>query len=203
MHGYSTGELLQMNIRDLDAPKTVQLIPGRMRRLLAGEILVFEVEHHHKDGHVFPLEVSASLLPIGGESYIQCFLRDITERKQAEEVLREDRWRLRSIIEGTRVGTWEWNVQTGEVVFNETWAEIVGYMLNELSPLGIKTWEALAHPDDLKRSGELLERHFLGILPYYDCECRMKHKDGHWVWVQDRGRIITRTADGRPLMMFG
>jgi signal transduction histidine kinase len=58
-------------------------------------------------------------------------------------------------------------------------------------------------PDDLKKSGKLIERHFSGELPYYDCECRMKHRDGSWVWVNDRGRITTRTSDGKPLMMFG
>ena len=111
--------------------------------------------------------------------------------------------RLESIIKGTHIGTWEWNVQTGETVINETWANIMGYSISELEPVSIKTWEDLAHPDDLKRSGDQLERHFTGELPYYDCECRMKHKDGHWVWVHDRGSVITRTGDGKPLMMFG
>jgi len=89
MHGYSTGELLQMNIKDLDTPETSKLIPERMRRLLAGEILAIELEHHHKDGHVFPMEVSANMISIGGEPFIQCFHRDITERKRAEENLRQ------------------------------------------------------------------------------------------------------------------
>jgi signal transduction histidine kinase/CheY-like chemotaxis protein len=57
----------------------------RIQMLLAGEALTFEVEHYHKDGHIFPLEVSASLISSGGESYIQCFHRDISERKQAEK----------------------------------------------------------------------------------------------------------------------
>jgi PAS domain S-box-containing protein len=127
----------------------------------------------------------------------------ITERKIAQEALHDALWRLSSIIEGTHVGTWEWNVQTGETVFNETWAEIVGYTLDELSPISIKTWEELVHPDDRKYSGELLDRHFAGELPNYNCECRMKHKDGHWVWVLDCGRVITHTGDGKPLMMFG
>jgi PAS domain S-box-containing protein len=132
-----------------------------------------------------------------------CSAKDLTERKQAEETLRDQRWRLASIIEGTHVGTWEWNVQTGETLFDETWAQLAGYTLDELSPTSIETWSALAHPEDLKQSGELLDRHFSGELPYYDCECRIRHKDGTWIWVQDRGRVITRTIDGRPLMMFG
>ena len=117
--------------------------------------------------------------------------------------LRAERQRMASIIQGTNVGTWEWNVQTGNIVLNNIWAQIIGYTLDELAPISIKTWETLTHPDDVKHSGEMLERHFSGEIPFYDCECRMKHKDGHWVWIQDRGQLITRTDDGKPLMMFG
>jgi PAS domain S-box-containing protein len=128
---------------------------------------------------------------------------DITEHRLAEAMLARNRLRLENIIDATHVGTWEWNVQTGETVFNETWAQIIGYTLDELAPVSIKTWEKFAHPDDLKQSVLLLEKHFAGELPYYDYECRMKHKNGHWVWVHDRGRVVTRTADGKPLLMFG
>ena len=124
-------------------------------------------------------------------------------QKQTDDALRDAVWRLESIIEGTHVGTWEWNVQTGETVYNEVWAQIIGFTLDELAPSSIKTFETFVHPDDLKQSDELLEKHFRGELPYYDHDCRMKHKDGHWVWVHDRGRVITRTGDGKPLMMFG
>jgi PAS domain S-box-containing protein len=89
MHGYSAVELMRMNIRDLDTHETSKMIPERMRRLLAGEILAVEVEHHHKDGHTFPLEVTANLISIGGEPFIQCFHRDITERRRAEENLKQ------------------------------------------------------------------------------------------------------------------
>ncbi|MEE4363303.1 MAG: PAS domain S-box protein, partial [Desulfotignum sp.] len=104
---------------------------------------------------------------------------------------------------GTNIGTWEWNVQTGKTVFNDRWAQIIGYDLEELEPVTIRTWEAHAHPEDFKKSGELLKQHFAGELPYYDCECRMRHKDGHWVEVHDRGKVITWASDGTPLMMFG
>jgi PAS domain S-box-containing protein len=112
-------------------------------------------------------------------------------------------FKLKNFIECSRLGTWEWNVQTGETVFNEIWAQIIGYTLDELAPVSIKTWEILAHPGDFKKSDELLERHFAGKVPYYDIECRLKHKDGHWVWVNDRGKVVSWTDDGKPLMMFG
>jgi PAS domain S-box-containing protein len=130
-------------------------------------------------------------------------LMDITERKLAEIALAIEKQRLANIIEGTNVGTWEWNIQTGETVFNERWAEILGYTLEELLPVSIETWLKLAHPDDLKISGELLEKHFKGELDYYSFESRMKHKTGDWVWVLDRGKVHTWDMDGKPLIMSG
>ena len=119
------------------------------------------------------------------------------------ERLRASERRLASVIEGTHIGTWEWNVQTGETIFNDRWAEITGYCLDELAPVSIQTWMDLAHPEDLERSGQLLEQHFAGGLDFYDCVARMRHKDGHWVWVHDRGRVVSWTANGKPLLMSG
>jgi len=104
MHGYSMGELLQMNIRDLDTPETSQRFPERVARLMAGETLTLEVEHYHKDGHIFPLEVAASLISFGGESYIQSFHRDITKRKRGEEALRESERRYRGLFDHMQEG---------------------------------------------------------------------------------------------------
>jgi PAS domain S-box-containing protein len=84
MHGYSVQEMLSMHLMDLDTPETFQLAPERIRRILAGEKLTFEVERYHKDRHIFPLEVSASLVSVGGKSFMLCFHLDIAERKQAE-----------------------------------------------------------------------------------------------------------------------
>ncbi len=121
----------------------------------------------------------------------------------AQATLNQEQQRLANIIEGTHVGTWEWNVQTGAAIFNPRWAEIVGYTLEELAPVSIDTWVKLVHPDDMKLSGALLEKHFIGDLPYYDCEARMRHKAGHWVWVHDQGRVASRTPDGKPLLVSG
>lgn len=130
-----------------------------------------------------------------------CF--DITNRKQTEAKLRKEQERLVGILRGTNSGTWEWNVQTGATAFNERWAEIIGYTLEELAPINIDTWMKYCHPDDLKVSGELLNKHFEGEVDYYEFEARMKHKNGEWVWVLDRGRVVSWTDDGKPLLMMG
>jgi PAS domain S-box-containing protein len=111
--------------------------------------------------------------------------------------------RLKNIIEGTRSGTWEWNVQSGELIINEYWANIIGYELSELEPIFIETWIKLVHPDDLKLSDELLEKHFSGELSYYECEVRMRHKDGRWIWVLDRGKMTKWNPDGKPQQISG
>ena len=202
MSGYSEPELLAMRVADLEVNETAAATAAHIHKIMAQGEDRFETQHHRKDGSVFAVEISVQYQPADGGRFVG-FLRDITARQRAGAALLDAHWRLASIITGTHVGTWEWNVQTGAVVFNERWAEIVGYTLAELAPISVKTWERLAHPEDMKQSAALLERHFARELPDYHCECRMQHKAGHWVWVHDRGRVITRTSDGQPLLMFG
>lgn len=151
-----------------------------------------------------PCELSSySFLDCDGLPAVHLSVRDIGERLRAEADFRAVNERMRNVIDGTRAGTWEWNVQTGETVFNEWWALMVGYTLEELEPVSIETWKRLSHPDDLERALESLKKHFSGETPLYDFESHMLHKDGRWVWVLDRGQVVSRTADGEPLMMFG
>ncbi len=128
---------------------------------------------------------------------------EIQSRMLVEVELALEKHRLSDIIEGTNVGTWEWNIVTGQTVFNERWAEIIGYTLDEISPVSIETWVKFSHPDDLKLSEELLEKHFKGESDYYSCESRMKHKNGEWVWVLDRGKVNDWDSNHKPLLMSG
>ena len=139
----------------------------------------------------------------GAPLFLQGVMMDISERKRTEEELRIGRQKLKDIIEGSHIGTWDWNVQTGATVFDERWAEIVGYTTEDLRPMTFQTWADLVHPDDLIKATVLIQRHFAGELDYYACEHRMKHKDGSWVWVSARGRMTERTDNGKPLRMMG
>lgn len=126
---------------------------------------------------------------------------DLLERRL--HALAEERRRLAMIIEGTAAGTWEWNVQTGEMRVNARWAEIVGYRLEELEPICQKTFAALVHPDDIALSDTALQEHFDGRSDNYACLVRMRHKNGQWIWVHDRGRVFEWDGQGRPLWMAG
>lgn len=128
---------------------------------------------------------------------------DITERKKAQELLTEETKRLSDILEGTNLGTWQWNTVTGEIIFNERMAEILGYRLSELVPITRDMRERFIHPDDLKTSSDVLERYLKNELKYYECELRMHHKSGSWIWVLEKGQVVTWTPDGKPLIVSG
>ncbi|MFM8443664.1 MAG: PAS domain-containing protein [Methylococcus sp.] len=137
-------------------------------------------------------------------------LVDITDRKNAELRLaasereaREQRQRLANVIWGTGVGAWEWDIAKGEISIDERWAQMLGYVPDELKPFTLETWSSRVHPDELALASATLQSHFLQELEYYECEMRMRHRDGHWVWILDRGRVNEWSQEGRPLYMFG
>jgi PAS domain S-box-containing protein len=163
----------------------------------------FQFQHRLADGSLRMVETAASHIQFAGRGLLHSIIFDITERKRAEDALAEQRKLLANVIEGTNVGTWRWQVLTGEALFNERWAQIMGYTLAELGVISVQTWLDLTHPDDLKKSEELLHQHFTGKLDYYDYECRMKHKNGTWVWVHDRGKVVEWSPEGKPLVMTG
>jgi diguanylate cyclase (GGDEF)-like protein/PAS domain S-box-containing protein len=205
--GYTPIEILGRKPFDFMLPNEAKKAKERFYDILASHAPIsgFEYRRRRKDGREVTLETN-------GESFFDAnnvfsgyrgITRDVTRRKQAEDLLALERQRLTNILEGTNVGTWEWNIQTGETVFNERWAEMLGYTLSELMPVSINTWTKYAHTDDVEISKELLSRHFKKEIPYYECEARMLHRDGSWIWVLDRGKVATWTDDGQALMMFG
>ncbi len=151
-----------------------------------------------RDGRT--LEMRSRMLPDGG--MVRTFT-DVSSYMQAQEALREQRQRLAWVLEATRPGIWENNIADNVLTVNERWAEMLGYTLRELQPMRAETWEALVHPDDLKRADQIRDQHIAGILPYYECDIRMRHKAGHWIWVNTRGRVHKRDAQDRATFMSG
>jgi PAS domain S-box-containing protein len=137
---------------------------------------------------------------------LDAWLDGLLERQRTLDALGDAQRRLERIIDGTGAGTWETNLQTGEGTVSARWAEIIGYTLEELGgagTTGAASFRTMTHPDDLARADEELARHLAGETPDYRCELRMRHRAGRWVWIESRGRLLQRTEDGRPLLMYG
>ena len=125
------------------------------------------------------------------------------ERTRILADLAAERERLTSTLRGTSAATWEWNVETGDLVLDERWAEMLGYRLADLQPTSFETFGSRLHPDDLPRTLELVELHFADPEVMFESEFRLRHADGTWVWILGRGKLLSRTAAGEPLRMGG
>jgi len=203
MHGYTVEELQKMNLNDLDTPETSQQFPERMRRLLEGESLTFEVEHYHKDGHTFPLEVTASLITVGDEKFIMAFHRDITERKKSADALRvsEERFRLISSLSSdylfsTKI-TEDGNAELDWVL--GAFEKITGYTLEEYKAIG--GWRAVLHPDD--RGKDSLDFQKLLNNEKVISEVRTIQKNGNIVWTRSYARPIWDEKANKLIGIYG
>lgn len=203
--GKSEGEITSLSAIETVHPDDRERVQERIVNVIKnGAAETLEARVLLRGGPAFRwLLLKGRQMVIDGHPFVVGLGLDIAARKQAEEDLRSEDQRLQFIIDGSRLGTWVWNVQTNQTQFNETWAAMIGYRSDELMPYSYGTWESLVHPDDLAVAAERLRRCVAGETTDYECEFRMRHKDGHWVWILDRGRIMTHDAAGAPLSMFG
>ncbi|RUU54907.1 EAL domain-containing protein [Mesorhizobium sp. M2C.T.Ca.TU.002.02.1.1] len=105
-------------------------------------------------------------------------------------------------LDRAQLGLWDWNLSTGDCYYSPTWSKMLGYEEGELANTS-DLWLKLTHPDDRQRAQESGDRHIAGLVDSIETELRLRHKDGHWVWVLDRGGIVERDADGKPLRLMG
>lgn len=206
--GYSSKEMINHNLSRIIPEKHKIVHKARIKRIKEGDkekILgkTIEITAIRKDGTELPIELSLSSWESDYQKYFTGIIRDITERKLAEDLLSEQQQSLAGIIEGTNAGTWDWNILTGDLTLNDRWAEIMGYTLEELEPIDVNTWINSVYPADLPRANALLEKVFKKELDYYDVVFRQPHKDGGSVWVNARGKIVEWADDGKPLRMSG
>ncbi|HAN93487.1 MAG TPA: hypothetical protein DCQ33_15600, partial [Nitrospira sp.] len=137
------------------------------------------------------------------DAHLQARIADL-ERLLAvhEQTVDEQADRMELIVQGSQMGTWDWEIPTGRVTFNERWANMLGYRLDELEP-HVRTWEQLVHPDDLHQVMATVSSHLRGETPTYSSEHRLRTKSGAWCWVFDSGRVVKRDAKGAPLRAAG
>jgi PAS domain S-box-containing protein len=106
-----------------------------------------------------------------------------------------------AVLEGSGIGLWVWDSTTNRVLFSDGWKGMLGYAQDEVGD-SLDEWSSLVHPDDRPRVMAELQRHCRGEIPIFSTEHRMRCKDGSYKWVHDRGKVTSRTPDGRPLRLL-
>ena len=196
-------QLLGTSIFDLFHPHSHGLLRDSIARLQEGNAVPpIEDRIRRLDGALTDVHASAMLLEESGEAPLLVLtMRDITRRTTAEAALRESEERLRLAFDGAQEGVWDWNLETGTVVYSPRWKQMLGYEEHEIEP-HVREWERLLHPDDMAAAQALNESVQRGA-PTYEGEFRLRHKDGHYIHVLSRGFPVRRKPGGAVVRIVG
>ncbi|HEU0121490.1 MAG TPA: response regulator, partial [Bryobacteraceae bacterium] len=155
------------------------------------------------DGWTMMGELHAERMKIDGKDYgFVITVEDITRRHEQEAEMHRQSERLRLALESAREGTWDWDLETGHMVCSEVLASMMGYSDRDISGPR-EVWLGHVCPDDIAQIQGALLPHLEQDVEIYECEYRIRNSSGDWWWILDRGRVVERDEQGRPVRMLG
>ncbi len=200
--GYSQSELFEMNVHQIDCDFPFEKWQKHWDKLRIKKSMTFDSRHLTKNGKIIPVEIMVSHLELDDNEFHCAYVRDISKRKKAEEVLLQSEKRFRMTLDATSDGMWDRNLATGEVYYGSNWASALGYLEEDLIT-GKIVWEKLLHPEDKEKTLQSVRDHLAGKTRNYEAEFRLRNCAGEWQWIQARGKIIEHDATGQPLRFVG
>jgi len=199
--GYSAEELASKPILEFIHPDDRQSTRDEIRRQKeSGFTENFENRYLCKDGFIKWLSWRVTFDK--SEGVVFATARDITEKRAAEEALRESEERMALAMQAGNMGLYDLNLQTGEAVVNSGYALMLGYDPETFHETN-SNWIARLHPDDLDPVADIFRRYVAGELPEYKLEFRQRTMEGAWKWILSLGKIMERDQQGHPLRMLG
>jgi PAS domain S-box-containing protein len=206
MFGYSREELMRMRFRALllerDREKHDSYLKHLQTAVLPFNRSAVESVGLRKDGTEFPIEVSFSMFALGGARVLTGNVRDITERRRAEDALRKSEERLALALEGSNLALFDWDLLTGTVQLSKEWSVILGDSPHATTT-NIRDLERLVHPNDTARLQDELRAALTGNKPFYAIEHRVRNHRGNWIWILSRAKVTAREVTGRALRVTG
>ncbi|MGY6531054.1 MAG: PAS domain-containing protein [Cyanobacterium sp.] len=202
--GYDMRTLSTMKMVDFKPEFDWQQFHAQIKPLRNGQkgSLIYQTIHQRADQTFYPVEVHLQLIKEENQEVFLATILDITERKKAEKALIESEARWQLAVEGAGDGTWDWNPQTNEVHFSRQWKKMLGFEDEEIGDR-LEEWSDRVHPDDLDSCYQEIEKYLRGETSIYQNEHRMLCKNGQYKWILDRGQVIEKDTEGRPIRFIG
>ncbi len=163
------------------------------------ELPVMEWPYSLPDGSIRNLEAASNVINHDKGKAILSHIRDVTERKLADKALLENQRRLDMVLKGGSLGFWDWDLETGHVIFNRRWSKMLGYRHEDLVP-EISAWTDRIHPDDHDTVMNSLADHLKEVSSFFQGEYRIRSKSGQWKWLLSNGLVMERHDRG-PLRL--
>jgi PAS domain S-box-containing protein len=161
-----------------------------------------EVKGKRKNGEIFPIDLSVAEVKVPGQKRLfSGIIRDITERKKAEEDLKTSEERFQIAVEGSSTGVWDWDISTDKLYWSPRLKEIFGVTDANFTP-HFNEFESRLHPEDRDKVIKALEDHMLHKKPY-NMEYRVRHGEGDYIWILARGQAIWDETTGDAIRMAG
>ncbi len=205
-HLVASRESVDAVLLDLGLPDSVGFATFASLRSAAPDVAIVVLTGRDDE------ELAAAAMRAGAQDYLvkggveaELLRRSIEyaiERKRAEQALRENEEKLRLALEASESAIWDYDVRLDKVTLSPGYAALLGYEVREVSDTLDGAWTAMIHPDDRATSFAALTDVLSGALPSYECDHRLRRMDGSWLWVQSRGRVVARQADGQPLRLI-
>ncbi|MFB6129781.1 MAG: PAS domain S-box protein [Salinigranum sp.] len=173
----------------------------RIEAVRSGGPQRFEWRIRTADGEDVPVELSVSLVELDGRECALAAVRDVSDRVRYQRELEEYRRRLDGAMFAGNLAWWEMDVETGEVLFHEQKADMLGYPVDAFDHY--EDFTRLLHEADYERAMDAMADHLSGEAPRYDVEYRIETADGDYRWLHDVGGVTRRDADGNPVTVTG
>lgn len=207
MLGYSREEIEALTFFQITYPDDLEIGRETMAGLKAGTVDAFHFEKRYlkKDGTPVWAQLAGSVIrdeKNGRPLYLVSQIEDIDARKQAEARIAEAETRWNFALAGAGQGVWDLDIRKGGTTYSSTWVKMLGFEDGELDG-DPDRWLTMIHPDDRAAVAEADRAHLEGETEFFEAEFRMRHKDGRWIWILDRGKAIERDADGQLIRAIG
>ncbi|RWN43244.1 MAG: PAS domain S-box protein [Mesorhizobium sp.] len=207
MLGYTSEEIEALTFFQITHPDDLLIGRETMDDLKAGTVNSFHFEKRYlrKDGTPVWAHLAGSVIrdeTSGRPLYLVSQIENIDARKQAEARIAEAETRWNFALAGAGQGVWDLDMRKGGTTYSSTWVKMLGYADSELDG-DTDRWLEMIHPDDRETVAEADRAHLEGKTPFFEAEFRMRHKDGHWMWILDRGKAIERDENGRLIRAIG